>query len=77
MITDHRNLIKPIVGRQYIAGKWLDAGAEPFPSQNPARLQEVIGVFPGAGAELAGQAVAPAVSAVPYRRRKSRVYPAD
>ena len=77
MIKDHASLIKPIVGRHYIAGKWLDGGADTFPSQNPANQPEVIGTFPNAGADLVGQAVAAARNTFPFWRRKSRIFRAE
>ncbi len=77
MTTDHRNPVKPLVGRQYIAGKWLDTGVGSFSSLNPGNLQEAIGMFPNAGADMARQAVAAARDAFPAWRRKSRIHRAE
>ncbi len=55
----------PVTGRHLIAGRWPPRRGRTFASHNPARLDEVIGVFPQAGAEEAGQAVAAARAAYP------------
>ena len=66
-----------IAGRQLIGGRWLDAGRDPFNSQNPADLGEIIGSFPDAGPDLAAEAVASARAAYPAWRGTSRVRRAE
>jgi aldehyde dehydrogenase (NAD+) len=67
----------PITGRHLIAGNWLPGDGRRFESHNPARLDEVIGVFPAASHDQANQAVAVARAAFPSWRRSSRIYRAD
>jgi aldehyde dehydrogenase (NAD+) len=67
----------PVTGRHLIDGKWLPATGRTFASHNPARLDEVIGVFPQAGKEEASQAVTAARSAYPAWRRTSRIHRAE
>ena len=69
--------IPPIAGRHLIAGQWLSPAGRTFPSHNPARLDEVIGVFPVAGKDEAAQAVAAARAAFPAWRRISRIHRAE
>src|SRR5262245_58571807 len=66
-----------ITGRHLIAGRWLTPGGRSFESHNPARTQEVVGVFPGAGAAEAEQAVVAARAAYPAWRRTSRIRRAE
>ncbi len=66
-----------ITGRHLIAGRWLTPGGRHFESHNPARTQEVVGVFPGAAAAEADQAVAAARAAYPAWRRTSRIRRAE
>jgi aldehyde dehydrogenase (NAD+) len=64
-------------GRQYIAGQWRTPSNKTFPSTNPARLTETIGVFP-LGTKLdADEAVAAARAAFPAWRRTSRILRAE
>src|SRR5262245_2265966 len=67
----------PVTGRHLIAGKWLAPSGRTFNSHNPARLDEVIGVFPLAGADDAKQAVTAARNAFPAWRRTSRIHRAE
>jgi aldehyde dehydrogenase (NAD+) len=67
----------PRKGRQLIAGRWLDSAERGFESRNPARWDEVVGVFPDAGPKVADQAVAAARAAYPAWRRTSRVKRAE
>ncbi|HYV38019.1 MAG TPA: aldehyde dehydrogenase family protein, partial [Gemmataceae bacterium] len=60
-----------------LAGRWLSRTDKPFDSRSPARLQEVVGTFPTAGADLAAEAVAAAKAAYPGWRRTSRVKRAE
>src|SRR5207253_8879753 len=69
--------IQPVVGKHLIAGRWSVPAGRTFPSHNPARLDEVVGVFPLAGKDEAGLAVAAARAAVPAWRRTSRIHRAD
>jgi aldehyde dehydrogenase (NAD+) len=67
----------PLTGRHLIGGRWRAPTGNPFESHSPARLDDVVGVFPRAGAEEAGQAVAAAREAYPAWRRQSRIRRAD
>src|SRR5262249_25771603 len=67
----------PLTGRHLIGGRWRAPAGEQFESQSPARQDEIIGVFPRAGAEEAGQAVAAARTAYPAWRRRSRINRAE
>jgi aldehyde dehydrogenase (NAD+) len=67
----------PVAGNHRIAEQWLAPTGRTFASHNPARLDEVIGVFPLGGKEEAAQAVAAARTAFPAWRRTSRIYRAD
>jgi aldehyde dehydrogenase (NAD+) len=67
----------PLTGRNFIAGEWLPPARNPFESHNPARLDEVVGVFPTATAAEADQAVAAARAAYPAWRRTSRIRRAE
>lgn len=70
--------ISPAVsGHHLIAGHWLAPAGRTFASHNPARLDEVIGVFPLGGKDEAAQAVATARTAFPAWRRTSRIYRAE
>jgi aldehyde dehydrogenase (NAD+) len=64
-------------GRHLLAGRWLAPAGDRFESHNPARWDEVVGVFPRATAEEANQAVAAARAAYPGWRRTSRVRRAE
>src|SRR5262245_46193560 len=67
----------PVTGRYLIAGQWLPPAGRTFPSHNPARLDEVVGVFPLGGKDEAGRAVAAARAAFPPWRRTSRILRAE
>jgi aldehyde dehydrogenase (NAD+) len=69
--------IAPVTGRHLIAGRWLPTDGRRFESHNPARLDEVVGVFPTATPEQAEQAVAVARQAFPGWRRTSRIHRAE
>jgi aldehyde dehydrogenase (NAD+) len=66
-----------VTGRHLIAGGWLSPAGRSFESHNPARTDEIIGVFPCAGADTANQAVAAARAAYPAWRRMSRLHRAE
>src|SRR5262245_52455429 len=66
-----------ITGRNLIAGDWQPVNGGGFPSHSPARLDEVLGVFPSSGPEQAAQAVAAARAAYPAWRRSSRIHRAE
>jgi aldehyde dehydrogenase (NAD+) len=66
-----------ITGRHFIAGRWLTPAGKTFESPNPARTDEIIGVFPQAGKEGADQAVSAARAAYPAWRRTSRIHRAE
>ncbi|MCI0463564.1 MAG: aldehyde dehydrogenase family protein [Gemmataceae bacterium] len=63
-----------VTGRHLIAGDWLPANGRRFESHNPARTDEVVGVFPRATAAEADRAVAAARAAYPGWRRTSRIH---
>jgi aldehyde dehydrogenase (NAD+) len=67
----------PVTGRHFIAGRWLAPQGRTFESRNPADGEEVIGVFPRAGATEANQAVQEARKAFPAWRRASRIHRAE
>jgi aldehyde dehydrogenase (NAD+) len=60
-------------GRHLIAGEWQSAAAERFESLNPARFDEVVGVYPRGTAGDVEAAVAAARKAFGPWRRTSRV----
>ena len=66
-----------IAGRHFIAGKWLESTGKSFNSTNPARLDEVVGVFPHGGKATADRAVEAARAAQPAWRRTSRIHRAE
>jgi aldehyde dehydrogenase (NAD+) len=66
-----------ITGHHLIAGRRLCPAGRTFESHSPARLDEVVGVFPGGAAAEADQAVAAARAAYPGWRRRSRIHRAE
>jgi aldehyde dehydrogenase (NAD+) len=61
-------------GKNYIGGKWVEArGGKTFESRNPARFDQVLGVFPLSDREDAEAAVAAAKAAFPTWGALSRV----
>jgi aldehyde dehydrogenase (NAD+) len=64
-------------GRHLIAGHWHEANGATFSSQNPARQNEVVGIFPTGTADDASRAVAAAREAFPAWRRLSRIHRAE
>ncbi len=66
-----------IVGRHLIGGHWQSPVSQHFESHNPARLDEILGVFPEATSEDTEVAVAAARAAFPSWRRTSRIYRAE
>ena len=66
-----------VTGRHYVAGEWLSAGSDTFPSRSPANQNEVVGVFPLGTATTAHDAVAAAKAAYPGWRRTSRILRAE
>ncbi len=64
-------------GRHYIAGRWQTPAGETFESCSPARLDEVVGVFPSATAADVDHALSAARNAFPAWRRMSRIHRAD
>jgi aldehyde dehydrogenase (NAD+) len=67
----------PVSGRHFLAGRWLQPAGARFESLNPARRDEVIGIFPRAGAPEVDQAVTAARNAFPTWRRTSRIRRAE
>ncbi len=62
-----------IVGKNFADGCWNEIGPETFESLNPARFDEVIGVFPRTDSSGVDDAVAAARRAFPKWRRMSRI----
>jgi aldehyde dehydrogenase (NAD+) len=69
--------VAPTPGRLYIAGQWRAPNGARLESRNPARLDDVVGVFPSATAADAAEAVAAARAAYPAWRRTSRIRRAE
>jgi aldehyde dehydrogenase (NAD+) len=69
--------VTTITGKHFIGGQWRRQQRASLESHNPARWDEVIGVFPAGGVEEANQAVAAARAAFPAWRRTSRIHRAD
>src|SRR5438270_817794 len=67
----------PVAGRHLIAGHWHAPTGAHFESRNPARADEVLGLFPKGTATDATQAVAAARAAYPAWRRSSRIHRAE
>jgi aldehyde dehydrogenase (NAD+) len=67
----------PTTGNHLIGANRLRPSGAQFESRNPARLDEVVGVFPSATAQEAAAAVAAARHAFPEWRRTSRIRRAD
>jgi aldehyde dehydrogenase (NAD+) len=66
-----------LTGRHLLAGRWVMPSGSRFESHNPARWDEVIGIFPSATTQEAGQAVTAARQAFPDWRRTSRIRRAE
>jgi aldehyde dehydrogenase (NAD+) len=66
-----------IKGHHLIAGQWQSPVSQHFESHNPARLDEVVGVFPEATIDNAEAAVAAARAAFPGWKRTSRIHRAE
>jgi aldehyde dehydrogenase (NAD+) len=64
---------REITGRNFVQGAWVEPGPATFESLNPARFDEVIGVFPRTDADGVSAAVAAAFNAFPQWRRTSRI----
>src|SRR5437763_337715 len=67
----------PVTGYHLIAGNRLTPKGPTFESASPARLDDILGVFPRGGAAEANQAVAAARTAYPAWRRTSRILRAE
>jgi aldehyde dehydrogenase (NAD+) len=76
MITSSE-LIRPVAGRHLVAGRWLDAAGDSFPSNSPANKSDVVGNFPAGTKAVADEAVAAARTAFPAWRRTSRIHRAE
>ena len=66
-----------VVGKNLVAGRWLDAAGPRFDSRSPSRPDEAVGSFPASPPALANEAVAAARAAYPAWRRTSRVRRAE
>jgi len=66
-----------MTGRHFVAGQWLSADGDTFPSRSPANRNQVIGVFPAGSAQVANDAVAAAKAAFTDWRRTSRILRAE
>ena len=64
-------------GRHFLNGQWSEAAGEQFESINPARFDEVIGLYPRAGAKEVDTAVCAARRAFVPWRRMSRIKRGD
>src|SRR6516162_2073426 len=69
--------VRPLTGRHLLAGRWVPSSGDQFESHNPAYWDQIIGVFPSAGAKEAELAVAAAREAYPAWRRTSRIRRAE
>jgi aldehyde dehydrogenase (NAD+) len=67
----------PITGRHLIAGHWQAPTGDHFESRNPARCDEILGLFPRGTDTDADQAVTAARAAYPAWRRTSRIHRAE
>jgi aldehyde dehydrogenase (NAD+) len=65
------------IGRHLVDGEWRDGAAELFEDRNPARFDEVLGVYPRGTAADVDAAVAAARRAFPAWRRASRIKRGD
>jgi len=66
-----------VTGQHLIAGQWRPSKHKSFESRNPARFEEVLGVFPDATTDESNEAVHAARAAYPLWRRTSRVLRAE
>jgi len=66
-----------VAGRNYLNGRWREAGNETFESRSPADHDEVIGVFPVARQSEVQEAVETARRAFVTWRRTSRIQRAE
>src|SRR5690348_7155932 len=60
-------------GKQFIAGEWREPSTDTFENRNPARFEQLLGVYPRGTAADADQAVAAARRAFGPWRRTSRI----
>jgi aldehyde dehydrogenase (NAD+) len=60
-------------GRQFIAGEWRDSATGHFEDTNPAKFDEVLGLYPRGSAADVDEAVQSARAAFPTWRRTSRI----
>lgn len=60
-------------GQHFIAGRWLPAEGERFENMNPARVSEILGVYPRGADRDVHNAVEAARAAQPAWRRTSRI----
>jgi aldehyde dehydrogenase (NAD+) len=65
--------IAPVAYRQFIGGRWVTATGETLENRNPARFDEVLGLFPRGTKADVGAAVTAARDAFPAWRRTSRI----
>ncbi|MEX0586475.1 MAG: aldehyde dehydrogenase family protein [Pirellulales bacterium] len=61
------------LGRHLVDGNWRESSGDTFEDRNPARFDEVLGLYPRASAADVDQAVAAARRAFPAWRRTSRI----
>ncbi len=69
--------IARVTGRHFVAGHWVSAGTDTFPSRSPANHNEIVGLFPLGTPTLAHDAVGAAKHAFPGWRRTSRIHRAE
>lgn len=72
METPHRNT--QWQGRHYIDGHWIEAEERTFAKHNPARCDQVLGMYPCGTAEQVDRAVRAARREFPKWRRTSRIH---
>lgn len=68
---------QPWTGRQFIGGDWCAAAGNTFENTNPARFDEVLGIYPCGTAVDVDRAVAAARSAFDRWRKTSRIKRGD
>ncbi len=76
-MSTHVAAAPAIEGKNFIAGRWVIGTPHSFESRNPARPEDVIGVFPRTPPAEVAEAVERAREAFPKWRRTSRVLRAE
>ena len=71
------SIAAPLVGRQFIDGRWQTGAGESFENHNPAHIDELLGTFPRGTKADVDVAVAAARRAFLPWRRTSRIHRGD